>query len=438
MMKSPVPPLLSSISTKPTRHRWILGGYLLGLLAAGAATAVAVAPTSRPPIPRLVIEQLELEASKVLPTGSLGYLLEEKIEPGDTLGSLMNRLGVTDSSALTYVRSAPETSAIGKQLAPGKRVAATTSAAGELLRLHFPLNERGQALVVERNDGELTTKTTTENFDRNILIKRGVIRSSLFAATDALDIPDAITLQLVEILSGDIDFHRDLRKGDRFVVTYEMDYLRGQAAHSGKVLGVEFTNNGKTYRAIWFDGANGGGYYTDEGKPLKREFLRSPLEFSRVTSSFSQRFHPILKQWHVHTGVDYGAPTGTKVRATADATVKFAGTQRGYGNIVILQHSSTHTTAYAHLQRFAKGIRKGSKVSQGDTIGYVGSTGWATGPHLHYEFRINGTPTNPLNTRIATGTPLRPDQLEQFYKATSSTREQIELLSQFDSPATSN
>lgn len=437
-MKSLVPLPLAGTPSKSLHHRWIWGGSLLSLLVLGTATAIAVAPTSPSPAPKLVIEQLGLEESKALPTDGFSYLQEEKIEPGDTLGSLMNRLGITNSSALAYLRSAPEASVIGQQLAPGKRVAATTSATGELLRLHFPLNERGQALLIERSNGDLTAKATTENYERNVLVKRGEIRSSLFAATDALDIPDAITLQLVEILSGDIDFHRDLRKGDRFVVTYEMDYLQGQAARSGKVLGVEFINNSKTYRAIWFDGTNGSGYYTDDGKPLKREFLRSPLEFSRITSGFSQRFHPILQQWRAHTGVDYGAPTGTKVRATADATVEFVGTQHGYGNMVILRHSGTHTTAYAHLQRFAQGIRKGSKVSQGDTIGHVGSTGWATGPHLHYEFRINGTPTNPLNTRIATGTPLRPDQLGQFRKATSTTREQIELLSQLGSPTINN
>lgn len=418
---------------------WLLTGSVLGLLLAIAtATAIAVSPDTGSTPRELVVEQLELEGSKALGGDSFRYFNEEKIRPGDTLGSLLSRLGIRSPADHAYFRTAPEARAIGQQLAPWKSVSATVSAAGELIQLRFPLNERDQALIVERIDGSLETRETNEQIERIAVVKKGEIRSSLFAATDASDIPDSITMQLVEIFASDIDFHRDLRAGDRFVVTYEMDYLRGQPIRGGKVLGAEFINDGRTFQAIWYGNENFGGYFSGEGKPLKKEFLRSPLEFSRITSGFSRRFHPLLKEWRAHNGVDYGAPSGTKVRATADATVEFAGTQRGYGNIVILKHAGKHSTAYAHLQRFAKGIRKGTRVTQGDTIGYVGSTGWATGPHLHYEFRINGSPTNPLSPRLATAAPLSAEELARFRKATAASRQRIDLLSQSKSTSLSD
>lgn len=420
-------------------NQWLLTGSALGLLLVIAtATAIAVSPDTASTPRELVVEQLRLEGSKALGADDYSYSTEEKIRPGDTLGSLLTRLGIRAPADHAFFRTAPEVRTIGEQLAPWKSVSATVSASGELIKLHFPLNEREQALIVERTEGRLEARETSEQIERIIVVKKGEIRSSLFAATDASDIPDSVTMQLVEIFAGDIDFHRDLRLGDRFVVTYEMDHLRGEPIRSGKVLGAEFINDGRKFQAIWYGNQNGGGYFTEEGKPLKKEFLRSPLEFSRITSGFSRRFHPLLKEWRAHNGVDYGAPTGTKVRATADATVEFAGTQRGYGNIVILKHGSKHSTAYAHLQRFAQGIRKGARVAQGDTIGHVGSTGWATGPHLHYEFRINGSPTNPLSSRLATAPPLSAKELAQFHKATAATRQRIALLSQNTSTSLSD
>jgi murein DD-endopeptidase MepM/ murein hydrolase activator NlpD len=402
------------------------------LAAVLVATAIAVTPNNQKPSSELIIEQLDLEGAKALSSDATSYVLEERIRAGETLGGLISRLGIRDPAAISYLNSAPEARAIAEQLAPGKTVTSETTANGELLSLHFPLNDRRQALIIGRVEGELKAGTVGETFEKIVITKAGIINSSLFAATDAMDIPDAITMQMVEIFSADIDFHRDLRKGDRFTISYEVEHSRGRQAQPGRVLGAEFVNGDKTYRALWFAHDSKGGYYTEDGSPLKKSFLRSPLEFSRVTSGFSRRFHPILKEWRAHNGVDYGAPSGTKVRATADATVEFAGSQRGYGNIVILKHAGQHTTAYAHLRGFAKGIRKGSRVEQGETIGYVGSTGWATGPHLHYEFRINGTPTDPLTSKMASGTPLNARQLQMFRTAIAPTSQRIEAFAQVD------
>ena len=192
-------------------------------------------------------------------------------------------------------------------------------------------------------------------------------------------------------------------------------FNQGQPTRTGRILATEFVNNGKPYSAVWFESKDGQGYYTAEGKNIRKAFLRSPLEFSRVTSGFSHsRFHPIHQTWRAHKGVDYGAPIGTRIKATGDGVVEFAGKQGGYGNLVVIRHQGRFTTHYGHLNGFAAGIRKGARVNQGDIVGYVGKTGWATGPHLHYEFRINNVHQNPLAVALPSAPPLTPQQMAEF------------------------
>ena len=238
----------------------------------------------------------------------------------------------------------------------------------------------------------------------------GEIRSSLFGAADAAGLPDAVTLQMADVFAGDIDFYHDLRRGDRFTVVYEMRYVDGEPVGAGRIVAAEFENRGRAIRAFLWRGDDGNeDYYADDGAPLRKAFLRSPMEFSRVTSGFSNaRFHPILQDWRAHKGVDYAAPIGTPVRATGNAKVTFAGRQNGYGNVIQLQHQGAFSTLYAHLSRFAPQVRAGARVAQGEVIGYVGQTGWATGPHLHYEFRVGGEQRNPLTVALPTGEPLAP------------------------------
>jgi murein DD-endopeptidase MepM/ murein hydrolase activator NlpD len=274
---------------------------------------------------------------------------------------------------------------------------------------------KDNALVVEKRDGKLQADEKAQVLAPQIIMKSGEIRTSLFAATDAIGLPDAVATQMADIFGGDIDFHRDLRKGDRFSVVYEMLFSQGQPARTGRILATEFINNGRTYSAVWFESKDGQGYYTAEGKNIRKAFLRSPLEFSRVTSGFSNaRFHPILQTWRAHKGVDYGAPIGTRVKATGDGVVEFMGKQGGYGNLLVIRHQGRFTTHYGHLNGFALGIRKGARVSQGDVIGYVGKTGWATGPHLHYEFRINNVHQNPLAIALPSAPPLAAQQMAEF------------------------
>ena len=261
-------------------------------------------------------------------------------------------------------------------------------------------------------------------------MKSAEIRNSLFGATDAAGLPDTIATQIADIFSTDIDFHRDLRKGDRFSVVYEVFYDRGEPVKSGRVLAAEFINQGKSYQAVYFNTAeNEGGYYTADGKNLRKQFLRSPLEFSRITSGFTNaRFHPVLQTWRAHKGIDYGAPTGTRVKATADGVVEIAGRQGGYGNVVVLRHQTKFTTWYGHLSGIAKGLRKGKRVAQGEVIGFVGATGLATGPHLHYEFRINDVHQNPLRIAMPAALPISPELKPKFEQTAKSYGERLDLL----------
>lgn len=362
-----------------------------------------------------VVESLAIAPVVPADTDSPSFVREERVEPGDTFAHLLERLGADDAQSFEFLRTSREAQPMFRQLRAGKTVTARTTGDGRLLSLSFPLNNRDGVLVIERDGDRLNVAQRSLQFDTRVLMASGEIRSSLFGATDAIGLPDAVTMQLAEIFSADIDFHRDLRRGDRFALVYEMQYAQGLAVRSGRILAAEFTNQGKTYRAFSYRTPDGrDGYYGADGKSLRRAFLRSPLEFSRITSGFAMRFHPVLQKWRAHNGVDYGAATGARVKASGDGVIEFAGRQGGYGNVVIIRHAKPYSTLYAHLNGFAPGIRRGVRVGQGDVIGYVGATGLATGPHLHYEFRVNGQFRNPLAAVLPAAIPLEQRELAAF------------------------
>lgn len=363
----------------------------------------------------------------------LPFVREERILRGDTVASLLARIGVDDPAARTFLLSHSTAQAVARQLSPGKNITAQVSDQGELLSLVFPLNGgKDQALFIEKSGDGFKASERSLPLETQVLMKSAEIRYSLFGATDAAGIPDSVATQMADIFGGDIDFHRDLRKGDRFTVIFESISYLGKQVRTGRILAAEFINAGTTYRAFWYDNPHGGessgGYYTAEGKNIRKAFLRSPLEFSRITSGFTTaRFHPVLQTWRAHKGVDYGAPTGTRIKATADGMVDFVGKQNGYGNVVILRHQSRYTTLYGHMSGFAPGLKKGSRISQGDVIGYVGATGLASGPHLHYEFRINDVHQNPLTIAMPSAPPLTNAQLPDFKAKTKTYLGQIDM-----------
>ena len=272
------------------------------------------------------------------------------------------------------------------------------------------------SLVISRGEHGFESHQLHEANQRQIEMRSGEITSSLYGSTDAAGVPDQVASQIAEIFSGEIDFYRDLHRGDRFRVVYETYGHDGMVAHTGRVMAVEFVAGGKVHQAVWYQPhGESGSYYGFDGRSMRRAFLKAPLQFTRISSVFGGREHPILKIWKWHTGVDYAAPTGTPIRATADGVVKFVGQQTGYGNAIELKHQGVYSTLYGHMSAFAHGIKAGQTVTQGQVIGYVGMTGWATGPHLHYEFRIAGVAHDPLHVAMPDSVPIAHDQLASFH-----------------------
>jgi murein DD-endopeptidase MepM/ murein hydrolase activator NlpD len=377
----------------------------VSLLAVSGVVAFAtIAPRAEErvqPPKRPIVEALDIRPDPAPAPRS--YFREELYQRGDTLPSFLERLGIEAQHAarLSKLR-------VMQQLSAGTHVSAEVSAGGEPLELSF-LSGRDTLVrvVAEANDHFRVTDDRAQLHTR-VAMNSGVIASSLFAAADEAGIPDSIAMQLGDVFGGDVDFHRDLRKGDRFAVVYELHYLGGRPVRAGRLLAAEFTNNGRTFRAVHFNN----GYYTPEGNNLRKAFLRSPLEFSRVSSGFGLRRHPIAQAWVKHQGIDYAAPTGTRVRAVGDGIVEHAGLKGGYGKVVIIRHHGQYSTLYAHLSRL--NVHRGQRVAQNDTIGAVGQTGWATGPHLHYEFHIAGQSRNPLSLTLPAALPVAAQDLAAF------------------------
>ena len=353
---------------------------------------------------------------------------ESVIQSGDTLSSALSRLRIDDLE-IQRLLATDAVRQLASSIRAGRRIQATTTQDGQLIAIRF---DRGDApaLTVRKQGEGFIAEESSEVLETRVVMRSGRILSSLYGATDSAGIPDKIANQMAETFSTSLDFREDLRRGDTFSVIYTVDYRNGEPIAAGKLLAAEFVNAGKPYRAVLFRDPYGReDYYTPEGESLKKGFLRSPLEFSRVTSSFSNsRKHPVYGFHRAHTGVDFGAPTGTRVKATGDATVVFAGRRGGYGNLVILRHSNGYETYYAHLSAFASGIRTGRAVGQGQVIAYVGSTGASTGPHLHYEVRIAGRPQNPMAIKLPGSQPLAAAQRARFLEQTANWSDKLGLL----------
>ena len=398
--------LLERIAQGIQKHPRRITAFVAAVLLTGGGGAFAVASLGPDPadLPvRLVELPVESLASGVAladltDTGGFSLYRSEQVRSTDTAESLLQRMGVADPLAAAFLRrdTLVQRNLLGRT---GRLVSAETSDDHSLQRLtaRWAHDDSGnfKRLVVEKTDKGFVSRIETAPLTASTRLAGGVIHSSLFAATDASNIPDGVAVQLAELFSADIDFRRALRKGDRFSVVYETLVADGEPLRSGRVLSAEFVNNGKTHQALWFQepGSDKGAYYTLDGQSKRRAYLASPLEFSRVTSGFAMRFHPILQKWRAHLGTDFAAPTGTPVRTVGDGVVDFAGVQNGFGNVVYVKHRNQHVTVYAHLNRID--VKKGQSVSQGQNIGTVGATGWATGPHLHFEFRVDGRHQDP-------------------------------------------
>jgi len=391
--------LQNSLQKHPRR---VLAGVAVTLtVAGGGAFAVASLDSGSANMPlQQVVESVNtLSLPSLWADKPLQLFRSDVTRSSDSADSLLSRLGLSDAEAASYLRNTK----IGRQQLigrAGRLVSVEGDAEHRLTRLTARwANDDGENFtrwVMERTAEGFTERQEIAPLTISTRMGNGTIQSSLFAATDEANIPDSVASQLADIFAGDIDFHRALRKGDRFAVVYESLEADGEVLRTGRVVSAEFVNNGKTHQAFWFKEANAkeGGYYNADGVSLRRAYLASPLAFSRMTSGFKMRFHPILQTWRAHLGVDYAAPIGTPVRSVGQGIVDVAGSQGGFGNVVMVKHASGQTTVYAHLSRI--NVKRGQSVMQGQTVGLVGSTGWATGPHLHFEFRVNGQHKDPL------------------------------------------
>lgn len=427
--------ILAQNTTSPERKlglRWLLAISSIPLFGIYAAFGIAPQTVTEDIPVTTIIEEIALptiENPIVAPVANNFWQIDQ-IRRDDTFDSLMTRLNIQNQPAIDFLRYDPGAKAFATGLRPGSAVHAQTTEEGELLRLQYKTGS-SSILNVEQTETGYKAYIAEPELETHTVHKSAVIRSSLFEATDNAGIPDQVAIQLAEIFSSDIDFYRDLRRDDRFSVIYEAGYNSGELISAGKVLAAEFVNQGKTYRAILFRNPDGKhGYYTPEGKSLHKSFLRSPLEFTRISSRFSLgRFHPILQKLRAHKGVDYAAPTGTRIKAAADGSVAFVGKKGGYGNVIILKHANGISTVYGHLSRFSSGLRKGQKVSQGEIIGFVGMSGMATGPHLHYEFLLNGKHRDPLNVALPVALPIPNEYKADFLASSQELVAQLDLLS---------
>jgi murein DD-endopeptidase MepM/ murein hydrolase activator NlpD len=415
-----------------------------GLLGGLGAVAFAVAPLA-PDAALLPIQTISENVATVeigpqleaLADHGLELSFSEVTRPGAAMDATLRRLGIADAGTLAALRQEP---ALRRALEgrAGRLVHSRVGARGELLELvvRMPAESSGSApthftrLTVKPEGGRFAVRSALVALETQTRLASGTIRSSLFAATDEARIPDPVATQMAEIFSAEIDFHRELRKGDTFSIVYESVTADGEPVPwnqgAGRVLAAEFINSGKTHQAIWFESGGKGAYFDPSGRSRKRAFLASPMEFSRVTSGFAMRMHPILQRMRAHLGVDYAAPTGTPVRVVGEGVVDFAGWQNGYGNVVHVRHGADRLTVYAHLSRID--VRKGQRVEQGQHIGAVGATGWATGPHLHFEFRVGGVHQDPLKiAKASESVPLDPAARPRFTEWTRTVQVKLDL-----------
>jgi murein DD-endopeptidase MepM/ murein hydrolase activator NlpD len=351
-----------------------------------------------------------------------------RIASGQTLGSVFADLGLP-ASAMHRVLEVPEANQMASRLRVGSELAFEIGANGELKGLRFDQDE-SKRIALAVTDGGIKREVIERPVERRVVIAGGSIKSSLFADGAKAGLGIGTMNEMVKALQYDIDFAQDIREGDTFQVVYEELWREGERLRDGGIVAVNFINGGTAYTAVRHEREGKAEYFDLDGRPLRKEFMRTPIEFARLSSGFGARRHPILGRMRMHKGVDYAAPTGTPIFAAGDARVKFAGWQGGYGRTVVLDHGNGITTLYAHMSRLGS-YRVGQRVQQGRTIGYVGTSGLSSGPHLHYEFRVNNVHRNPLTVTMPKPEPLTGPALAEFRRATAPALAQLKRIEGF-------
>ena len=358
-------------------------------------------------------------------TDSLNWT-KHTVKKGESLSAIFKQYDLTPALLHRIVSSSEAASNLAK-IRPGQTV---HFGMGEDQRLEKLVLERSRisSLHIGLSDTEILSEEQNQALEKKVKTTTNTIKSSLFVDGQAAGLSDKLIMQLAKVFGWDIDFALDVMPGDSFTLVYEEQYLDGEKFSDGPILAAEFINQGNTFRAVQYTNQEGStNYYDDTGHVKERAFLRTPVKFARISSGFTRkRWHPVLKKWRSHKGVDYAAPRGTPVKAAGTGKVVFRGKKGGYGNVIFLRHGGRYTTVYGHMSKFARGVKKGSKIKQGQIIGYVGSTGLATGPHLHYEFRVNGVHRNPLTVKLPKSIALPKNQMADFKSQTAPLLAQLE------------
>ena len=380
------------------------------------------------PLPesRVSLEQEDEAAPIEIETGPWESVI---IKSGDTLASIFAKKGISSTTTHQIARLNEQTKKL-RYIKPGQEIQLLLDNERKLRQMKYIPDITRTLLIKRIEDQSFTSQIINYQLDAYPIYREGVIDTSLFEAAANADIPVDVIMDLAAIFGWDIDFTLDIRTGDRFGIVYEELYKDDVKIRNGRILSAEFINNGKTYRAVYYTDPKGeSDYFSPDGKSMRKAFLRSPVEFTRISSRFSnKRWHPVLSKWRSHKGVDYAAKRGTPIRASGDGKVIFVGRKGGYGRAIFIQHGGRYTTVYGHLNGYARGIKSGKRVKQGQTIGYVGSSGLATGPHLHYEFRVNGVHRNPLTVKLPEAKPVHPAYLSHFNESTQVYLSMLRLM----------
>lgn len=441
--------------TQPRRHprlRWVLfaaGSAVLGVVLANTSSKSAIEASLHDDA-SITLEQavtnsassksLRLNLPKANSSTANNYPVSTSLDKpdwttltvkrGDSLSSLFDKAKIKPDQLLELMNLGKDTRALTR-IHPGDKINVVANEQGQLQALNFEIDSL-HYLEVNRISTGLTAELHKHEIEKRSAYASAEIDSSLFLASQKAGLSQNLTMELANVFGWDIDFALDIRKGDRFTLIYEEIFKDGEKLKDGNILAAEFINNGKTFRALRYTNPTSGqtGYYSPDGLSLRKAFLRSPVKFSRISSKFTtKRYHPLLHKFRSHKGVDYAAGRGTPIRASGDGKVIFKGRKGGYGKTVILKHGSRYTTLYAHMSNYNRKVRNGTRVKQGQVIGYIGSTGLASGPHLHYEFRVNGVHRNPLTVKFPSTKPIPKRHRDNFELTTHGYVAQLDVLS---------
>ncbi|WP_428610390.1 peptidoglycan DD-metalloendopeptidase family protein [Sedimenticola sp.] len=371
---------------------------------------------------------LLIATQEPLTTPDHGTWQEEKVKRGDSLAAIFSRLKLSPNLLHRIVHSSKEAKSLAN-IRPGEVIKVRLDQQRELLELVHKQSEI-RSLQILPSEDSFTANIKDRSLEKRVASASGTITNSLYTSAQRAGLSDSLTMELANIFGWDIDFALEIRAGDQFSLIYEEEYLDGKKYRNGPILAAEFVNQGKVFRAIRFEDDEGySSYYSPEGESMRKAFLRAPVDFRRISSRFTKaRYHPVLGKKRPHRGVDYAAAIGTPVKASGDGRIIFRGTKGGYGRTVMIRHGSQYTTLYAHLSKFRGGVNTGSRVRQGQVIGYVGKSGLATGPHLHYEFRVNGVHRNPLTIKLPAAEPLAKNYRAKFTEISSHLLAELDLI----------